>query len=116
MEAALNELLEPIRKKFQAPELRKLTHSAYPDPSKTSLFNHTCCYEAAAGFCFGSRSCVLSETGGKGAKAGAGEEDELVPSRLDIRVGKVITVEKVSDFNCLDDEDASVKFGRKSCV
>lgn len=50
----------------------------------------------------------LSETGGKGAKApggggGGGEDDELVPSRLDIRVGKVISVEKVSDFNCLDD-------------
>lgn len=36
VEAALNQLLEPIRKKFQSPELRKLTNSAYPDPSKTS--------------------------------------------------------------------------------
>lgn len=42
VEVALNELLEPIRKKFQSPELRKLTNSAYPDPSKTSLFNCTC--------------------------------------------------------------------------
>uniref|UniRef100_A0A672YPF8 Tyrosine--tRNA ligase n=1 Tax=Sphaeramia orbicularis TaxID=375764 RepID=A0A672YPF8_9TELE len=36
VEAALNQLLEPIRKKFESPELRKLTNSAYPDPSKTS--------------------------------------------------------------------------------
>lgn len=40
--------------------------------------------------------------GGKGAKAaagggGGGEDDELAPSRLDIRVGKVISVEKVRD-------------------
>lgn len=36
VEVALNELLEPIRKKFESPELRKLTSEAYPDPSKTS--------------------------------------------------------------------------------
>lgn len=36
VEDALNELLEPIRKKFESPELRKLTSNAYPDPSKTS--------------------------------------------------------------------------------
>uniref|UniRef100_A0A669EC55 Tyrosine--tRNA ligase n=1 Tax=Oreochromis niloticus TaxID=8128 RepID=A0A669EC55_ORENI len=35
VEVALNELLEPIRKKFESPELRKLTSEAYPDPSKT---------------------------------------------------------------------------------
>lgn len=40
---------------------------------------------------------------GKGAKAGGGggggggEDDELAPSRLDIRVGKIISVEKVGD-------------------
>lgn len=36
VETALNLLLEPIRKKFESPELRKLTNKAYPDPSKTS--------------------------------------------------------------------------------
>lgn len=41
--------------------------------------------------------CCCLETGGKGAKAsaGGGEDDELVPSRLDIRVGKILSVEKV---------------------
>lgn len=38
-------------------------------------------------------------TGGKGAKTegGGAGDDELVPSRLDIRVGKIISVEKVED-------------------
>lgn len=36
VEVALNQLLEPIRKKFQSPELRKLTNTAYPSLSKTS--------------------------------------------------------------------------------
>ncbi|XP_047239536.1 tyrosine--tRNA ligase, cytoplasmic [Girardinichthys multiradiatus] len=75
VEAALNQLLDPIRKKFESPELRKLTNSAYPDPSKT-------------------------KAGGKGAKTG-GEDGELVPSRLDIRVGKVISVEKHPDADSL---------------
>ncbi|MED6247394.1 Tyrosine--tRNA ligase, cytoplasmic [Ataeniobius toweri] len=77
VEAALNQLLDPIRKKFESAELRKLTNSAYPDPSKT-------------------------KAGGKGAKTGGGGEDgELVPSRLDIRVGKVISVEKHPDADSL---------------
>ncbi|KAM4550654.1 tyrosine--tRNA ligase, cytoplasmic isoform 1-T2 [Fundulus diaphanus] len=77
VEVALNQLLDPIRKKFQSPELRKLTNSAYPDPSKTKA--------------------------GKGAKTagGGGEDDELVPSRLDIRVGKIISVEKHPDADSL---------------
>uniref|UniRef100_A0A8D0A5A3 Tyrosine--tRNA ligase n=1 Tax=Sander lucioperca TaxID=283035 RepID=A0A8D0A5A3_SANLU len=70
VEVALNQLLEPIRKKFESPELRKLSNTAYPNPSKT---------KGAA----------------KGAKAGGGEDDELDPSRVDIRVGKIISVEKV---------------------
>lgn len=36
VEVALNQLLEPIRKKFQSPELRKLSNTAYPSQSKTS--------------------------------------------------------------------------------
>uniref|UniRef100_A0AAZ3S1I4 Tyrosine--tRNA ligase n=1 Tax=Oncorhynchus tshawytscha TaxID=74940 RepID=A0AAZ3S1I4_ONCTS len=69
VEVALNKLLDPIRKKFESPELRKLSSTAYPDPSK-------------------------NKGAGKGNPKVA-EEDELVPSRLDIRVGKVISVEKV---------------------
>ncbi|XP_053718744.1 tyrosine--tRNA ligase, cytoplasmic isoform X2 [Synchiropus splendidus] len=77
VEVALNQLLEPIRKKFESPELRKLTNCAYPDPSKT-------------------------KGAGKGNKvAGGAVEEELVPSRLDIRVGKVISVEKHPDADSL---------------
>lgn len=36
VEVALNKLLDPIREKFNSPELKKLTNAAYPDPSKAS--------------------------------------------------------------------------------
>ncbi|TNN40495.1 Tyrosine--tRNA ligase, cytoplasmic [Liparis tanakae] len=76
VEVALNKLLEPIRKKFESPELRKLSNAAYPGPAKTK--------------------------GGKGAKAaGGGEEDELAPSRVDIRVGRIISVGKHPDADSL---------------
>uniref|UniRef100_H3CV18 Tyrosine--tRNA ligase n=1 Tax=Tetraodon nigroviridis TaxID=99883 RepID=H3CV18_TETNG len=68
VEAALNQLLDPIRKKFQSPELRKLTSSAYP-----------------------------SKTNQKQQRRGP----SLVPSRLDIRVGKIISVEKHPDADTL---------------
>lgn len=65
--------------------------------------------------------CVWSEAAGKGAKAGGGgaggDNDELAPSRLDIRVGKIVSVEKVgrqdhqwsasSDDVCWDDPPVS---------
>uniref|UniRef100_A0AAQ5YLQ1 Tyrosine--tRNA ligase n=1 Tax=Amphiprion ocellaris TaxID=80972 RepID=A0AAQ5YLQ1_AMPOC len=73
VETALNELLEPIRKKFESPELRKLTNSAYPGASKTSQ----------------SGNCLHAEN------------DELAPSRLDIRVGKIISVDKHPDADSL---------------
>ncbi|CAL8297727.1 unnamed protein product [Lota lota] len=77
IEVALNKLLDPIRKKFETPELRKLANTAYPDPSK-------------------------NKAAGKGAKpSAAGEEGELAPSRLDIRVGKVISVQKHPDADSL---------------
>ncbi|XP_061838309.2 tyrosine--tRNA ligase, cytoplasmic isoform X1 [Nerophis lumbriciformis] len=79
VETALNVLLEPIRKKFESAELRKLTNSAYPNTLKT-------------------------KGAGKVAKAGGGgggDEDELVPSKLDIRVGKIISVEKHPDADSL---------------
>lgn len=76
VEVALNKLLDPIRKKFESPELRNLTNSAYPGPSKNK--------------------------GAKGnPKQTAEEEEEVVPSRLDIRVGKVISVEKHPDADSL---------------
>ncbi|KAA0710537.1 Tyrosine--tRNA ligase, cytoplasmic [Triplophysa tibetana] len=68
VEVALNKLLDPIRKKFETPELKKLTNSAYPEASKNK--------------------------GAKGNPKQTAEDDEIVPSRLDIRVGKIISVEK----------------------
>ncbi|XP_006631409.2 tyrosine--tRNA ligase, cytoplasmic isoform X1 [Lepisosteus oculatus] len=75
VEESLNKLLDPIRKKFESPELKKLTGSAYPDASKN-----------------------------KGPAKGNPknpEEEEIVPSRLDIRVGKVLSVEKHPDADSL---------------
>ena len=34
VEKYLNQLLEPVRKKFESPELKKLTQQAYPPPAK----------------------------------------------------------------------------------
>lgn len=36
MEVALNKLLDPIREKFNSPELKKLTSAAYPNAAKAS--------------------------------------------------------------------------------
>ncbi len=41
VEVALTKLLDPIRKKFETPELKKLTASAYPGPSKNSEWKYT---------------------------------------------------------------------------
>lgn len=38
VELELNKLLEPIRKTFESPELKKLVEKAYPQPSKASKF------------------------------------------------------------------------------
>ncbi|XP_051991289.1 tyrosine--tRNA ligase, cytoplasmic-like [Xyrauchen texanus] len=75
VEFALNKLLDPIRKKFESPELRKLTNSAYPEPSKNK--------------------------GAKGNPKQAAEEEDVIPSRLDIRVGKIISVDKHPDADSL---------------
>ena len=66
MEKYLNQLLEPVRKKFESPELKKLTAAAYPPPAKVK----------------------------PGQKVGAGgaAAEEVVPSRLDIRIGKIVEV------------------------
>ncbi|EHB04567.1 Tyrosyl-tRNA synthetase, cytoplasmic [Heterocephalus glaber] len=68
VEAALNKLLDPIREKFNAPALKKLASAAYPDPSKQKPI-------------------------AKGPAKNS-EPEEVIPSRLDIRVGKIISVEK----------------------
>lgn len=70
VEKYLNRLLDPIRKIFESPELKKLTLEAYPPPAKVKAV--------------------------KGNKP-APESDEVVPSRLDIRVGKVVEVARHPD-------------------
>ncbi|NWI91396.1 SYYC protein, partial [Pitta sordida] len=74
VEVALNKLLDPIREKFNSPELKKLSSAAYPNPSK-------------------------AKPGEKGTKNS--EPEEVIPSRLDIRVGKVLSVEKHPDADSL---------------
>ncbi|XP_035759927.1 tyrosine--tRNA ligase, cytoplasmic, partial [Egretta garzetta] len=74
VEVALNKLLDPIREKFNSPELKKLTDAAYPNPTKAKPVE-------------------------KGTKNS--EPENVVPSRLDIRVGKVISVEKHPDADSL---------------
>ncbi|XP_007948622.2 LOW QUALITY PROTEIN: tyrosine--tRNA ligase, cytoplasmic [Orycteropus afer afer] len=75
VEVALNKLLDPIREKFNTPALRKLASAAYPDPSKQKPV-------------------------AKGAAKNS-EPEEVIPSRLDIRVGKIISVEKHPDADSL---------------
>ncbi|MBN3305225.1 tyrosine--tRNA ligase, cytoplasmic [Amia ocellicauda] len=82
VEVALNKLLDPIRKKFESPELKKLTNSAYPAPSKK---------QGAA----------------KGNPQNS-EEEAIIPSRLDIRVGKIISVDKHPDAESLYVEQIDV--------
>ncbi|XP_076864789.1 tyrosine--tRNA ligase, cytoplasmic [Brachyhypopomus gauderio] len=76
VEVALNKLLDPIRKKFETPELRKLTSRAYPDLSK-------------------------NKSAPKGNPKNTADEEEIVPSRLDLRVGKIVSVQKHPDADSL---------------
>lgn len=74
VEVYLNKLLDPIRKEFESPELKKLTSQAYPVEKKKK----------------------------PGAATGAGNAaDEIVPSRLYLRVGKITKVEKHPDAESL---------------
>ncbi|XP_032481665.1 tyrosine--tRNA ligase, cytoplasmic isoform X2 [Phocoena sinus] len=75
VEVALNKLLDPIREKFNTPALKKLCSAAYPDPSKQK--------PVAKG------------------PAKNSEPEEVIPSRLDIRVGRVISVDKHPDADSL---------------
>ncbi|KAL1131979.1 hypothetical protein AAG570_011590 [Ranatra chinensis] len=71
VEVYINRLLNPIRKIFQTPELKKLAASAYPPPNKNSK--------------------ISEDAGG----------DVLSPHRLDIRVGKIIQVSRHPDADAL---------------
>ncbi|KAG8506881.1 Tyrosine--tRNA ligase, cytoplasmic [Galemys pyrenaicus] len=75
VDIALNKLLDPIREKFNTPALKKLASAAYPDPSKQK--------PVAKG------------------PAKNPEPEEVTPSRLDIRVGQITSVEKHPDADSL---------------
>jgi len=66
----LNRLMDPVRKIFESAELKKLTERAYPPPPKVKV---------------------------KGGNKAAPESDEVKPSRLDFRVGKVVEVARHPD-------------------
>lgn len=71
VEIRLNGLLEPIRKIFESPELVQLVKRAYPPPAKVS-------------------------------KSTAGAADDVIaPHRLDIRVGKIVQVERHPEADSL---------------
>ncbi len=75
VEVCLNKLLEPVRKKFDTPELKALTSKAYPVEGKKSPVK-------------------------KGGNPAAATE-EIIPSRLDIKVGKIVEVSKHPDAESL---------------
>ncbi|XP_022912822.2 tyrosine--tRNA ligase, cytoplasmic [Onthophagus taurus] len=69
VETYINRLLEPIRKEFEKPELKKLIEKAYPVPGKQKVV--------------------------------ANSSDDIIPSRLDIRVGKIVEVSRHPDADAL---------------
>ncbi|XP_072274125.1 tyrosine--tRNA ligase, cytoplasmic [Pyxicephalus adspersus] len=82
VEKALNKLLDPIREKFSSPEMKKLSSEAYPDPTKQKSVN-------------------------KNASKSAGPED-LIPSLLDLRIGKILSVNRHPDADSLYVESIDV--------
>ncbi|XP_077976881.1 tyrosine--tRNA ligase, cytoplasmic-like [Glandiceps talaboti] len=79
-EIYLNRLLDPIRKKFDDKEMKKLSSSAYPPPPKTKP--------------------------GKGGAAAT--EADVTPARLDLRVGKIMSVKKHPDADTLYIEEIDI--------
>jgi len=69
VEKYLNRLLDPVRKAFEAPELKKLALEAYPPPAKAKVV--------------------------KGNKPV--EPEEIATYRLDIRIGKIVEVSRHPD-------------------
>nr|XP_027793139.1 tyrosine--tRNA ligase, cytoplasmic isoform X1 [Marmota flaviventris] len=96
VEVALNKLLDPIREKFNTPALKKLASAAYPDPSKQTAdlpWEQGVDLDPMVFFSF-------PEAIAKGPAKNS-EPEEVIPSRLDIRVGKIISVEKHPDADSL---------------
>ena len=85
----LNRLLDPVRKKFETPELKKLTAQAYPDPNAKPATK-------------------------KGPPTAANEEP--VPSRLNIKVGKIVEVSKHPEAEALYIEKIDVGEGEPRTI
>lgn len=104
VEVALNKLLDPIREKFNSPELKKLTNAAYPNPSKAS--------KEALG------------AGGNGAqgKMGLGREESLQgqPWRASGgeigRAGAACLPQRCHRASLLFERPAKQRRARQSCV
>ncbi len=77
MERYLNQLMDPIRKKFDTPDMKKLTSAAYPAKGKK-----------------GKPGSPAKAGGGGGGGGGQAATEEVVPSRLDIKIGKVVSVSR----------------------
>ncbi|XP_066152545.1 tyrosine--tRNA ligase, cytoplasmic [Euwallacea fornicatus] len=74
VEIQINRLLAPIIKEFEAPELKKLAEKAYPPPIKQK----------------GGNQPAINNV-----------SDEILPSRLDIRVGQIVEVGRHPDADAL---------------
>ncbi|XP_077868575.1 tyrosine--tRNA ligase, cytoplasmic-like [Saccoglossus kowalevskii] len=88
VEGYLDKLLDPIRKKFESKELKKLVSQAYPSLPKAK--------------------------GGKSGAAAATEE--ITPARLDLRIGKITSVEKHPDADTLYVEQIDIGGGETRTV
>ncbi|CAG0896174.1 unnamed protein product [Cyprideis torosa] len=86
VEAVINSLLDSIRKTFEDPELKRLVQEAYPAPPKTG---------PPSGI--GDGPCSKS----KRLPSTPGDDGPMGPHKLDIRVGKVVDVQKHPDANAL---------------
>merc|ERR1719516_836151 len=76
VEKYLNRLLDPVRKVFETPELQKLSSKAYPPPEK------------------------VKPSGGKGGgvgKSNAPATEEIIPSRLNMKIGRIVEVSRHPD-------------------
>ncbi|KAJ8978057.1 hypothetical protein NQ317_015864 [Molorchus minor] len=71
VEIYINRLLDPIRRAFEKPELKKLAEKAYPSSNKSKG---------------GSNPVAL---------------DEILPSRLDMRIGRILEVSRHPDAESL---------------
>jgi len=71
VEKYLNRLMDPVRKIFECEEMKKLTERAYPPPAKVKAV--------------------------KGGNKPTPEGDAVVPSRLDMKVGRIVEVGRHPD-------------------